>query len=121
YDTFMKETFRNFRILLQFNKKPGFKKCAETLQRYYPVNAMYDYSPSLVWYSDSGEMVNKFTSLNVSSCFIHGSENNRLSYIPELKQKGIPVFEISDSNHFPQYDNPEEYYRILAGFVDSLQ
>ncbi len=120
FDTFSNVTFRNFKILLQFSKKPGFKKCAETLMKFNPQKAMYDYSPSLVKYSDSGELIGKFTSLKIPKCFIHGSENNGLSYIPELKQKGLTVFEISNSNHFPQYDNPGEYHGVISDFLDSL-
>ncbi|MGC9342761.1 MAG: alpha/beta fold hydrolase [Bacteroidales bacterium] len=120
YDTFSNETFRNFKIVLQFSKKPGFKKCAETLVKYNPRKAMYDFSPSLVKYSDSEELIEKFESLKIPKCLIHGSENNGLSYIPQLIQKGIPVFEIPDSNHFPQYDNPGEYYRVIAEFLDRV-
>ena len=85
--------------------------------KYNPQKAMYDYSPSLVRYSESGELIEKFTSLKIPKCFIHGSENNGLSYIPELKQKGMPVYEISDSNHFPQYDNPGEYHSVISSFL----
>ncbi len=120
FDTFSNVTFRNFKILLQFSKKPGFKKCAETLGKFQPQKAMYDYSPSLVKYSDSGKLIEKFTSLKIPKCFIHGSENNELSYIPELIQKGLTVSEISNSNHFPQYDNPEEYHVIVSNFLDRV-
>ncbi|HDZ41121.1 MAG TPA: alpha/beta hydrolase [Bacteroidetes bacterium] len=120
YDTFVNETFRNFKIILQFSKKPGFKKCAEILGKFNPQKAMFDFSPSMVTYSDSGKLIQKFTSLKIPKCFIHGSENNVLSYIPELEEKGIPVFEISDSNHFPQYDNPGEYHSVIAEFLVRL-
>ncbi len=120
FDTFSKVTFRNFKIVLQFSKKPGFKKSAEALMKYDPQKAMYDFSPSLVKYSDNGELIEKFASLEMPKCFIHGSENNGLSYIPEIKQKGIPVYEISNSNHFPQYDNPGEYHTVISNFLDRL-
>jgi len=120
FDSFSKVTFRNFKIVLQFSKKPGFKKCAETLMKYNPQKAMYDFSPSLVKYSGNGELIEKFASLKMPKCFIYGSENNGLSYIPELKKKGIPVSEISNSNHFPQYDNPEEYHRVISSFLDRV-
>jgi len=117
FDTFSRITFRNFKIVLQFSKKPGFKKCAENLIKYNPQKAMYDYSPSLVKYSDSGELLDKFASFKIPKCFIYGSENQGISYIPELKQKGLTVFEISDSNHFPQYDNPQGYYEVISDFL----
>ena len=120
FDSFSKVTFRNFKIVLQFSKKPGFKKCAETLMKYNPQKAMYDFSPSLVKYSGNGELIEKFASLKMPKCFIYGSENNGLSYIPELKKKGIPVSEISNSNHFPQYDNPEEYHGVISSFLDRV-
>lgn len=120
YDTFSSAIIRNFKTVLQFSNKPGFKKCAETLVKYNSQEAMYDYSPSMVKYSDSGKLVQKFSSLEIPKCFIHGSDNSGLSYIPELMQEGIPVYEIGDSHHFPQYDNPCEYYRVIADFLDRV-
>jgi len=120
YDTFSSAIFRNFKTVLQFSKRPGFKKCAETLVKFNSQKAMYDYSPSMVGYSDSGTLIEKFASLNMHKCFIHGSDNSGLSYIPELKEKGIPVFEISNSHHFPQYDNPGELYSIISEFLKSV-
>ena len=120
YDTFLNRTFRDFKTVLHFGKRPGFKKCAETLAKYHAQRAMYDYSPSMISYSDSGKLIEKFASLEIPKCFIHGSDNSALSYIPELKEKGIPVFEISNSHHFPQHDNPIEFYRVISDFLEGL-
>jgi pimeloyl-ACP methyl ester carboxylesterase len=119
-DNFFNVIFRNYRIALQFSKNRGFRKCAETLGKSQPQKAIYDYCPSMVDYSDSGKLFEKFTSLKIPKCFIHGSENNGLSYIPVLKESGIDVFEIAGSNHFPQYDNPGEYYKIISDFLERL-
>ncbi|MCJ7450023.1 MAG: alpha/beta hydrolase [Bacteroidales bacterium] len=121
FDTFLHVTFRNFKFKLQISKNPGFKKCAETLGKYQPQKAMYDYSPSLVRYSDSGTLIEKFTSLRIPKYFIHGSENRGLSYIPELIQKGLTVSEISNSNHFPQYDNPKEFHTMISNFLEKCK
>lgn len=120
FDTFLNVTFRNFRLKLLISKNPGFKKCAETLGKFQPQEAMYDYSPSMVRYSDSGTLIERFTSLKIPKFFIHGSENRGLSYIPEIIQKGLMVTEISNSNHFPQYDNPEEYNTVISNLLDSM-
>jgi pimeloyl-ACP methyl ester carboxylesterase len=71
----------------------------------------------MISYSDSGQLIEKFASLKMPKCFIHGSDNSGLSYIPELIEGGIQVFEISNSHHFPQYDNPGEFYRVISDFL----
>ena len=112
--------FRNYKFMMQLSKNRGLKRYAEELRKYEPQKSMYDYSPSLVEYSDHGNLIERFASLKIPKSFIHGSENSRLSYITELKQKGVSVFEIADSNHFPQYDNPEEYYQYISSFVEMV-
>lgn len=117
FDTFLRTTFRNFKYRLLISKKTGFIKCAETLEKFKPYNAIYDYSPSLVKYSDSGSLIEKFATLKVPKLFICGSESRGLSYIPELIQKGITVSVIKNSNHFPQYDNPKEFHAVVSSFL----
>jgi pimeloyl-ACP methyl ester carboxylesterase len=120
YETFSKVTFRNHKFKMQLSKNAGLKKCAETFGKYPSQRAIYDYSPSLVRYSDSGTLIDRFVALKIPALHIHGSENRGLSYLPELMQKGIIIREIPASNHFPQYDNPSEYYTTISTFIDAL-
>ncbi|MBN2365319.1 MAG: alpha/beta hydrolase [Calditrichaeota bacterium] len=120
FETFVKKTFRTQKFRLQLSKNPGFRKCAETFGKYNAQQAIFDYSPTLVWYSDSRNLIDRFISLKLPRLFIHGSENRGLTYIPELVLKGLPVHEIPNSNHFPQYDNPSEFYTIISTFINNL-
>jgi hypothetical protein len=56
-------------------------------------------------------------SLEIPKLYVYGSENAHLAHIPVLKSAGVMVREISDSNHFPAYSNPEFYYEVLAEFM----
>lgn len=120
FQTFERETFRNFKLKLNSSENIGFKKYAELLELYAPTKAFYNYCPSLVQYSDSGTLIDKFITLKIPKLFVHGSENNKLSYIPELKKHGCEVAEISSSNHFPQHDNPSEFYDMISNFLNKV-
>jgi pimeloyl-ACP methyl ester carboxylesterase len=117
FETFRKEFFWDYIGELKKSSNTGFRKYAETLEAFRPIRALYDCCPSLVAYSDSGKLIEEFLALDVSELFIHGSENRELSYIPELKQRGCKVVEISKSNHAPHYDNPDEFYSAMARFL----
>lgn len=120
FETFERETFRNFKLKLNSSKNAGFKKYAELLERYAPTKAFYNYCPSLVKYSDSGTLIDKFISLKIPKLFVHGSENSGLSYIPELQKRGCEVVEIANSNHFPQHDNPTQFYDVISNFLNKV-
>lgn len=82
--------------------------------------ACYDYAVPLVNYSDNGGLIERFIRLDIPKIFVHGSENHRLTYIPQLKGSGCKVVEIPDSGHFPFYDNTQDYYRIISDFLLEL-
>ena len=110
--------FRDFVQELSRSKKRGFQKYADMLEKYSSPKAFFDYCPSLVSYSDNGNLIQRFTELKIPIIFIYGSENNLLSHIPLLKNKGCEVAEIANSNHFPFYDNPQDYYRVICNFLN---
>jgi pimeloyl-ACP methyl ester carboxylesterase len=110
--------FRNLRQKLSQLKNRGYQKYVDTLKKYSSPEAIFDYSPSLVSYSDNGNLIQRFTILDIPKVFIYGSENKGLSYIPELREKGCEVVEIPSSDHFPFYDNPRDYYRAISNFLE---
>lgn len=120
FETFEQETFRNFKLKLNSSENAGFKKYAGLLEQYAPTRAFYDYCPSLVQYSDSGTLIDKFITLKIPKMFVHGSENSGLSYIPELQKRGCEVVKISGSNHFPQHDNPAQFYDVISNFLNKV-
>ncbi|UCD71423.1 MAG: alpha/beta hydrolase [Syntrophobacterales bacterium] len=117
---FKKSVFRNFVQELYQSKNKGFRKYVDTLEMNSSPNAFFDYCPSLVSYSDNGNLIQRFTELNIPKIFIYGSENDSLSYILRLKNKGCEVAEIANSNHFPFYDNPQEYYNVISDFLNRI-
>ncbi len=110
--------FRNLRQKLSRLKNRGYQKYVNTLERYSSPQAIFDYSPSLVAYSDNGNLIQRFTQLEIPKVFIYGSENKGLSYIPHLRERGCEVVEVSKSDHFPFYDNPRDYYRAISNFME---
>ena len=115
---FIDTVFRNFRQKLSRSNNKGFQKYIDTLEKYSSPKAFFDYCPSLVNYSENGNLIQRFTDLKIPKIFIYGSENNWLSYIPQLKNKGCEVVEIANSNHFPCYDNPQDYYKVISNFLN---
>ncbi|MDY6965394.1 MAG: alpha/beta hydrolase [Halobacteriota archaeon] len=120
FEEFNERVFPNLKERLLAMDNTGFKRHVEILKRYSSPKAFFDYSPSLMEYSDSGKLIQRFTGLKIPKLFVYGSENSTLSFISELKEAGCEVAEISGSNHFPNYDNPEEYYDVVSKFLERV-
>jgi pimeloyl-ACP methyl ester carboxylesterase len=73
--------------------------------------SVYQSSVSTVYESDHGGLLTRFTRLPFYKCYIYG-EKNKGKFVTEklLKQKGVPVFYISESGHAMMNDNPDEFY-----------
>jgi pimeloyl-ACP methyl ester carboxylesterase len=117
YAEFRDLIFPNMKQVLSRSGNRGFQEYAETLEKHSSPKALFDYCPSLVDYSDNGNLLQRFTELDLPKTFIYGSENKWLSYISELKERGCEVVEIGDSNHFPFVDNPHDYYKAVSNFL----
>jgi len=117
FSKFKTAAFPKFVRKMKKSDNTGFKKYGEILEKYTSPRAFYNYCPSLVRYSEEGELIDKFLNLEVPKMFIHGSENHTLSYLPVLRQGDCQVVEIPGSDHCPNYDNPSVFYREIAGFV----
>lgn len=78
----------------------------------------HDYSPSLVEYSDCGNLLQRYIALAVPKLFVYGSENRTLSYLTKLRENDCELVEIPESDHFPFYDNPEAFYRAITAFLE---
>lgn len=120
------ENYEDFRLRLlpklqkelEQSGNPGFRYWAENLSRSSP-QAFYDVCPSLVGYSDHGELLEKYAGLEIPTLYIYGDENETmLSFLPYLKENRVPIAAISQSNHFPFHDNPAEFYEALLKFVN---
>jgi pimeloyl-ACP methyl ester carboxylesterase len=109
--------FRNFKRSLSQSKNKGLQKYLQTLERYSAPKAVFDYCPSLLDYSDNGNLIQRFTQLEIPKIFVYGSQNKSLSCISQFKNRGCEVVEIANSNHFPFYDNPQDFYRVISNFL----
>lgn len=117
FSHFTNTAFRNVKRRLTQSENKGFRKYAESLERHASEKAFFDCCPSLVEYSDHGNLIQRYIALKIPKLFVYGSENRSLSYIPELQESGCEMVEIPQSNHFPGYDNSTAYYRTIATFL----
>jgi pimeloyl-ACP methyl ester carboxylesterase len=101
------------------SKKPGFEDFIATMRKNIVDRAYFDYSRSLVDYSDGVPLLEKYINLPMPTLYIHGSNNADLPQIPVLQKAGKAVASIADSDHFPTMTNPVDFYRAVAGFLQA--
>ena len=116
---FTKEVLNNYQQKLAQSDNKGSREFARALQS-ASEKALFYYASPLVDYSDNGNLIPRFTGLEIPKLFVYGSENRWLSYIPRLEDSGCEVAEIPDSGHFPGYDNPQAYYQVISNFICRL-
>lgn len=113
---FTSTLFKSIKQKLTHSLNRGFRKYAGTLEK-ASERAFFECCPSLVEYSDHGNLIQRYTALKMPKLFVYGSANRTLSYLPLLKKSGCEVVEIPQSDHFPFYDNPHAFYRAIAAFL----
>jgi len=114
---FTTTAFKEIKHRLAQSKNKGFQKYAETLETSASEKAFFECCPSLVDYSEHGNLIQRFIALKIPTMFVYGSENRSLSYLTTLKESGCELVEIPRSNHFPGYDNPQAFYPAIAEFL----
>lgn len=104
---------------LKSSHNKGFETWANTIETYSSPKAFYDVCPTLVKYCDDKHLIEQFCSLSIPKIYLYGSENkDSLSFLKYLEKNNCcEIAGISKSNHFPFYDNPEEYYKVVNSFV----
>jgi pimeloyl-ACP methyl ester carboxylesterase len=75
---------------------------------------------SMVEWSDHGDLMRRFLSLHCPRMFMYGEQNERLSYLPKLRDNGVSVARVSASGHFPMYSNPVEMWLLIEQFFSRL-
>ena len=85
----------------------------------YP-KAFYEYCKSFVESVDKNELLKEFVNLNNKRLFIVWENTENLNFIEELKQY-CEVKTVSNSYHFPNYDNPNDLYKIIYNFLSSVK
>lgn len=77
--------------------------------------AIYKSASSLVNWSCSGKLLEKFILLKSRKCYFYGEENRSMSVLREIE--GIPSFMIHKAGHAMMSENPEEFYSKLKLFI----
>lgn len=77
--------------------------------------AFYRSARSLGHWTHSADLVGAFLSADCPRCFVYGDRNvhlGELAALPAAEQLRIP-----GAGHFPMQDNPQAFYRGLAGLL----
>lgn len=120
YPQFATTSFPALKRRLAHESQVGLRYYGQNLER-ASARAYFELAPSLVEYSDHGNLVQRFMALSIPKLFVYGSANRRLSYLPRLQESDCAVAEIPRSGHFPFHDNPTAFYRAIAAFVQARQ
>jgi|SRR5579859_624114 len=118
YPHFEKVIFPQIKKAISARRGRGFAQHLQVLAKASP-RAYYDCAFQTVKYSDEGNLLQRFLGLPVPRCFLYGSENRHLSYLPRLRESDCTLLEIPNANHFLFYDAPNHYAAALASFARS--
>lgn len=76
---------------------------------------------SMVDYSDHGDLMAKFLNLPFPKMFMFGEQNNTLSYLADIEQRGVTLAEIPHCGHFPMYSNPVLMWQKISELQDRVR
>lgn len=115
-DTFVRERFANLLQRVSEAEEPGTRLWARWAAR-MDAAAFYRASASLVEWSDSGELLEIFDSLDVPKAYLHGARSANPAVIRRLGR--IPKHEIARAGHFALTDNAKAFYDMAARIIAS--
>ncbi len=79
--------------------------------------AIYKSAVSLVEWSDSGILLNKFAALDCKKSYFFGEENKNMPVLGKLNF--VQKFMIHNCGHGMSIENPKEFYSTFALFINS--
>ena len=106
---------RDFPALLTRVEAEQRKKDVVDLSR-CSVQAFHALARSVVDWSDSGQLLDQFLALRIPKMYVYGDENSGYPVLKELS--GVPSIAVRNSGHNPMDDNPDEFYRTCAEFIN---
>jgi pimeloyl-ACP methyl ester carboxylesterase len=77
--------------------------------------AVHRAAASLVEWSDSGKLLDLFTS-QPRPAYVHGGDSDDLGYLLPLL-RGVRVYSIPRSRHFPMVDNPPAFWDAVTDAI----
>lgn len=113
HDEYVATGYREFVAELKRASRADYLTWARWCEQADP-SALHESARSLVEWSDSGKLIELFTSLR-NKAYIHGDEDSK-QYLDSKLQK-TPVYTIPGAGHFTMIDNPAEFYSILTGIL----
>jgi pimeloyl-ACP methyl ester carboxylesterase len=105
-----------FSRFIEANEKasdPSLRLWAGMLRKCSPL-AFHKSAASLVEWSDSGKLLEKFLELRCRKAYIYGERNSGMDVLSMMKS--IETISVPGSGHFVMNDNPEGFYSDLLGF-----
>lgn len=100
------------------SEKSGFWTFGKLFRKSVTQQAFYYYCKSLVALTDSAPLLRWFSDYNIPRLFVYGSENRSLPYLRDLRDAGVSLAEIRDSNHFPVYSNAHGFFTAIVDFLE---
>ena len=111
----IQNSFEDYKeIVFDKQKKKFVDNILFEYDRTTPV-AIYKTAESLVYWSDTNELLNRFYDLQCPRAYFIGEQNNDLVVLSRLKD--IPVIRIPDSGHAMMIEKPKEFNQILHRFI----
>jgi pimeloyl-ACP methyl ester carboxylesterase len=111
FDQFENEVLPEFKKI--FPNGPGYFE----FDRMSP-SAFYRSAQSLVGWSDSEALLNRFLSLNCTKVFLYGAENRGMSVLQRLP--GVQSVEVVNSGHFLFGENPTATYQAVLNSIEHV-
>ena len=104
-------------------RSPGFANAvyATGLRGKVRARAVASIFRSMVELSDHAGLLQKFLALPCPKSFVFGDAHRSLSYLGQLRDNGVALFEIPACGHFPMYSNPTLMWRAISDFIHGIE
>ena len=104
-------------------RSPGFANAvyATGLRGKVRARAVASIFRSMVELSDHAGLLQKFLALPCPKSFVFGDAHRSLSYLGQLRDNGVALFEIPACGHFPMYSNPPLMWRAISDFIHGIE
>ncbi len=116
FQNFKSRVFNEIKTAMT-NSKASSSILWDNLSRKSSPLAFYKSAKSLVEWSDSGQLLEKFIRLKVKKAYFYGDANKEMKVLKELE--GTERIPIAGSGHFAMNDNPKDFYSKLAKFISA--
>jgi pimeloyl-ACP methyl ester carboxylesterase len=117
FEEFLSKQLPALILTTSLSDEPGRRMWSQNI-RMADKKCLYLSSQSLVEWSDSGFLLQRFKELVCPKVYIYGERNSFLYVLSLLKT--IQTISISKSGHFPMNDNPKDFYQFLSDFYSGI-